>query len=284
MELALGTVQFGLRYGLADGPAPVAEREVRTILARAASLGIRMLDTAAVYGDIEARLAALAGDEPFRVITKLAPLPDGLRAADAAGWVRRSLDQAAGHLGGLLHGVMFHRADDLLGDAAQALWTAGAEWCATHGCKLGVSCYEPQTLARIRDCFQVALAQLPGNALDQRLRQASPAAGVEVHMRSVFLQGLLLMPLAESARRMPRAAPALQRWHAWLREAGLTPLVGALGIAKGVPGPSHCVVGVDNVGQFEEIVAAWREAPVLHAEALAESDLGVIDPRLWASK
>lgn len=147
MQLALGTVQFGLRYGVAGRDTAVPVDEARAILARAASLGIRWLDTAAAYGDI---------------------------------------------------------------------------------------------------------AQLPGNALDQRLRtEPVSAQGIEIHLRSVFLQGLLLMPEAAAAQRVPAAAGALARWHAWRRARSMEPLAAALGIVKALPGVSHCVVGVDNLAQLE---------------------------------
>jgi aryl-alcohol dehydrogenase-like predicted oxidoreductase len=242
-----------------------------------------MLDTAAAYGDIEARLARLSEGHSFGVVTKLPSKPPGLTASDARDWVNAALRKAYQRLGTSLCALMFHRADDLLDESGDYLWNRCAEWAERHRCKLGVSCYEPDTLARVRDRFPVAIAQLPANALDQRWAATDGAAGdgVEVHLRSAFLQGLLLMPEAEAAARVPRAAPALAHWHAWLRECSLAPLQAALGIVKGLPGCSHCVIGVDNEAQLEAIAAAWQEAAPLQAAALATRDLDVIDPRRW---
>lgn len=282
MELALGTVQFGLRYGVAGRDAPVPETEVRDILQCAAGSGIRTLDTAAVYGDIEARLARLIDDLPFDVVTKLPPLPSGLGNSEAARWVDAALVQARTRLGAHLHSVMFHHADDLLGSMADTAWDRCTSWAAKTGCNLGVSCYDTTTLARICERFPVKLAQLPGNAFDQRLRTAQfHPPGVELHLRSAFLQGLLLMPEHEAARMVPRAGHALARWHAWLHEHNLAPLEAALGVVKGLPGVTHCVVGVDDRLQLEAIVEAWCVAPTLHATELALADLTVIDPRCW---
>lgn len=149
MELALGTVQFGLRYGVAGRDTPVPEAEVREILARAFKLGIRMLDTAAAYGDIEARLPKLAGDLPFRIVTKLPPMPAEMTARDATTWAGQMLDQAHRRLGKRLDAVMFHRADDLLGPQADTLLEGCAAWAHERTCRIGVSCYDPDTLRRL---------------------------------------------------------------------------------------------------------------------------------------
>lgn len=73
IELALGTAQFGMRYGIAGRGTRVPAREVQQIFARAWELGIRMIDTAPVYGDIEARFDALTKDYPFAVVSKFHP-------------------------------------------------------------------------------------------------------------------------------------------------------------------------------------------------------------------
>jgi aryl-alcohol dehydrogenase-like predicted oxidoreductase len=286
MELALGTVQFGLGYGVAGRDTAVPAAAVRAILVRAHALGVRVLDTAAAYGDIEPRLAALADGLSFRVVSKLPPCPGGLTDQAAAAWAVQSLEQSRERLGPALRSMLFHRAEDLLEPHADALWAASAQYASAHGLKLGVSVYDAATLRRIQARFPVALAQLPGNALDQGLRLSPPARQTlgelqELHLRSAFLQGLLLMPQAAAVQRVPAAATALARWHSWCLALQQSPLVAALGIAKGLPGVSHCVVGVDSLAQLEAIAAAWHEAPVMQAEALATADTGVTDPRRW---
>lgn len=283
MQLALGTVQFGQRYGVAGRSTPVSESEIRSILACALAFGVRVLDTAAAYGNIEERLLGLANGGDFKIVTKLPPRPQGLGRAENLKWIDDALQSAQRRLGTSLYAVLFHRAEDLLDDSADGLWQGSAEWTQRQGCKLGVSCYDAATLDQVRRRFPIGIAQLPCNALDQRLRglldvDSSP---LELHIRSAFLQGLLLMPEAAAAARVPRAAPAIRRWHAWLREHSLAPLSAALGLVKGLQGVSHCVVGVDDEIQFRAIATAWNDAPPLRADELSVEDLDVIDPRRW---
>jgi hypothetical protein len=283
VELALGTVQFGLSYGVAGRGMPVPEDEVRLILRRAHELGIRLLDTAHAYGDIQGRLVRLSPCGAFKIVTKLPAVPTDIDVRQAQEWVGTALQRARDELGSSLHAVMFHRAEDLLDERGPALWDCCARWADDFGCKLGVSCYDPQVLVQVKARFPVAIAQLPGNVLDQRLASMPPSCtgGIDIHIRSAFLQGLLLISEAQAIRSVPRSASALRRWHAWLSEHDLQPLHAALGFVKGLPGASHCVVGVDTLDQLEEVAAAWQAAPALHADGLATVDPGVIDPRHW---
>ena len=276
VQLALGTVQFGVAYGVVGRCERVSDGDAAAILARAAAQGIRTLDTAAAYGDIEERLAGLCGAAPFAIVSKIPPLPaDG----DAAAFVTDAVNRSAQRLGPRLAALLFHRADDLLGAHADRIWRAAVR-ALPPGVKLGVSCYGPDELAAVAARHPVALAQLPGNALDQRLHgHAFP--GIELHLRSVFLQGLLLADAATGAARVPACAPALAAWQLFCTERGLAPLEAALGLARALPGVQRLVVGVDELAQLDAIHAAWQRSTPLAAPELACTDPAVIDPRHW---
>ena len=285
VELALGTAQFGMTYGIAGRGSAVPPREIREIVACAAGFGIRAIDTAPAYGDIEERLSAYLGELFFQVISKIPALPALSTAAEAAGFVERSIRTSRKRLGSSLGTVLFHRGADLLEQYGDEIWRAASDEASRTGVRLGVSCYAPSEAIAIREKFPVAVVQLPGNALDQRLRLNGAGirlAEVEVHLRSVFLQGLLLLPQATAAARVPRAAQPLAAWTAWLGEHGIDALHGALGVAKSLPGIRYCVVGVDRRSQLEEIAAAWQDSAPL-AAAISTDDLDVIDPRRWAT-
>jgi aryl-alcohol dehydrogenase-like predicted oxidoreductase len=280
-ELALGTAQFGLKYGIAGRGEVVPPAEVRRILSVAWEGGIRLLDTAPVYGDIEARLSTFIEGFDYTVISKIPPLPKGANQAEAAAFVREGIARAQERLDGHLGGLLFHHANDLLGPYGDAVWSASADVAHAADLKLGVSCYSPEDALTIVRRFPLTIAQLPGNAFDQRLESYAFPTSLGVHLRSVFLQGLLLLSPREVAARLPRGAAPAQQWARWCAEQGLTRLQAALCLAKGFSGASHCIVGVDSTAQLEEILSAWGQAKPLRAEHLAVSDQDVIDPRKW---
>lgn len=281
MRLALGTVQFGLAYGVAGRDSPVPPAEARRILERAAELGVGVVDTAAAYGDIEDRLLGLTAGLDLQVVTKLPARPAGLRGNEVGGWAQAAVERAIGLFGPSLHAILFHRAEDLLDAEGDFAWRGASDAASAAGVALGVSGYEPATVAAVSRRHPIALAQLPGNALDQSLR-TGPSTVHDVHVRSAFLQGLLLMDEAHAARRVPAAAAALRRWHGWCAARDLSPLIAALGCVKALPA-SHCVVGVDSLDHLEQVAAAWAQAPLLDAPELAVEDRDVIDPRRWGA-
>jgi aryl-alcohol dehydrogenase-like predicted oxidoreductase len=285
MQLALGTVQFGMAYGIGGSGHAVPDAEARSILRAAWQAGVRTLDTAAAYGDAETKLATLCEGLAFEVVSKVPAIPSEMKAADAVAFAIDAAARSRSRLGPLLRVLMCHRADDLLGERGAFVRDALQRWADREKVLLGASCYDAQTLLSLRAAGPVEVAQLPASALDQRVSQAlsSPLPGTEVHLRSVFLQGLLLMRQRQACARLPASAAALKRWHDWVQAAGLEPLEAALAIAKSFSAASTVVVGVESCSQFEAIAAAWARAHPTPAPQLAESDLSIIDPRRWTS-
>lgn len=279
MQLSLGTVQFGLAYGAVGLGHQVTPEMAASILAQAWADGVRLLDTAASYGDIENRLLGLCDKRPFRIVSKIRPLGT-LSAPEKARALQQSMEGSVSDLGEQLDALLFHSAADLLSSDGDALWKAARAALAGSTVRLGVSCYAPQELIELRSRFDIQIAQLPGNALDQRLHQMPALDGVELHLRSAFLQGLLLQAKA-GARRVPAAAKALQAWESRCTQARLSPAVAALGVVKDLPRVAHCVVGVESLDQWREIHKAWQEAQALHWPELASDDPEVFDPRVW---
>ncbi|MBL9066181.1 MAG: aldo/keto reductase [Sphingopyxis sp.] len=284
MELALGTVQFGLAYGVAGGSHPVSESETRTILAAAHEAGIRRLDTAPAYGDIEDRLAGLCGKLDFGIVSKIPAMPEGLSSAEAASWLRASVDLSRRRLGDRLCGIIFHDASLPIGAHGTALRDALAEAVAGTGIRIGASHYSADTFPDEVLWPDHAMAQLPGNAYDQRIDGFGDAlTDTEVSMRSAFLQGLLLVDRARAVARVPEAADWLARWDRWCTDVGLSPLAAALAVAKSFDTVDYCLVGVDSIAQLRDIVAAWDATSAIAAPELAGDDPRIFDPRQWRS-
>ena len=169
VELALGTVQFGLGYGVVGRAERVPEKEVQQILARAWELGIRVLDTAPAYGDIEEKLVSLLNGREFEIISKVPALISGMDAHTAEKFVLDAINQTRKRLGHSLKALLFHSAEDLLGEYGEIIWNVATQAILGTGIALGVSCYSPDEAFKIQKKYGIHIAQLPGNALDQRL-------------------------------------------------------------------------------------------------------------------
>jgi aryl-alcohol dehydrogenase-like predicted oxidoreductase len=283
MRLALGTVQFGLAYGIAGAAAPVADSEVRRILDLAFEAGVDMVDTAEVYGGVDGRLPELLRDR-FSVVTKVAPL-----GGESAAWRPRlgaSLRRAHELFGERLTGVLLHDANDLHGENGSAIAADMEVGAHRYGFRWGFSGYCPQEAQTLAETTLATLVQLPASAWDRRLLDAVPlrnqtGAAIGVHVRSVFLQGLLLLSEREANLRVPGAASALAAWHRYCAQVGQSPLKAALGVVRGFAGVERVVVGVDSTAHLQDILMAWSECSVLDAPELRVSDEALIDPRRW---
>ena len=105
--------------------------------------------------------------------------------------------------------------------------------------------------------------------------------GVEVHIRSVFLQGLLLMPAGTRPVFFDRWSGIWELWNRWLSENSLTPLQVCLRFALQQQGIRRVVIGVESAEQLEEILAAADGVlPVLPEEVQCSED-ELVNPSLW---
>jgi aryl-alcohol dehydrogenase-like predicted oxidoreductase len=285
-RLALGTVQFGLRYGIANQTGQVDRDAAASILEHAWAAAMDTLDTAIGYGQSEQRLGDI-GVARWQIISKLPPVPAD--CADVTAWVQESLDGALARLRvPRLYGLLLHHSQELRGPHAAALYraliTAREQGTAT---KIGVSIYAPEELDALVPQFSFDLVQAPFNVLDRRLSSSGwlrrlTDAETEVHVRSVFLQGLLLM---SADRRPPRFAhwEALwRRWHDWLRETQLAPVQACLGFVLSQPEIARVVIGVDTLTQLTEILRAVDAPCALPPPELMSADPGLIDPSRWS--
>lgn len=284
MKLALGTVQFGMQYGIANTGEQTGQAEVERILAYALQSGVDMLDTAVAYGDSEACLGA-AGVDYFRVVTKLpAEMGD-----DVESWVYEHLKASLKRLRiATAYGLLLHRSQQLLGTGGQLLARALAR-LKSEGlvAKIGVSIYDPKELELVtREC-PIDLVQAPLNVFDRRLMtsgwlQRLHDEGVEVHVRSVFLQGLLLMPRTRVPERFSPWSTLFDRWHAWLAENHANATEACLAFVDH-PMVDRAVIGVHNLAQFNEVLQASRGAAVKELPDLACNDTKLVNPSNWNS-
>lgn len=262
-RLALGTVQFGLEYGIANESGRIRPDAAAEILSQAAIHGIDILDTAINYGDSERVLGAV-GVADWKIVSKLPAVPDD--CSDVSAWVHFQVEGSLARLGVVhLYGLLLHRPDQMFGPLGRSLMNA-LEYLKKQGLvqKIGVSVYAPEDLAPLMDVMQIDLVQIPLNILDHRLVDTGWARrlkrlGVELHIRSAFLQGLLLMPAARRPTKFNRWQALWAIWDKWLSHTGLTPLQACLRYVLSVDDVDRVVVGVDSADQLREILVASQD-------------------------
>tara|TARA_B100000902_G_C27254229_1_gene886973 strand:- start:111 stop:986 length:876 start_codon:yes stop_codon:yes gene_type:complete len=258
-KLGLGTVQFGTNYGLNSKFGKVQPKEVVKILNYAHSKNINYLDTAPSYGDSE-KILGTSLKFDFRVITKTRHFKNNHITDKDLEFLSSDFNNSLTNLGcDSIYGLLVHNADDLLKPGAEKIIERLGEY-QNQGkvLKLGVSVYEPSQLKNILELFEVDLVQLPLNILDNRMIETEMLTllddkGIEVHARSVFLQGLLLMDSKDRPKKFNRWKRQWNIWHQWLEDNKLTALEATIRYAVSFPEISRVLVGVDTLSQLEDI-------------------------------
>lgn len=284
-RLAIGTVQFGQSYGLTNSRGQVGPREVAAILAYALTAGVDTLDTAVIYGDAE-RILGEVGVAGFRVVSKVPSVVNA--SGSVSGWLREQVRASLQRLRvERLSGLLLHNPDDLLGPHAADIAKTMAEVVAEGWVdKVGVSVYTPGQLERLFDLMPIQLVQLPLSVFDRRFDEAGwldrlTERGIEVHARSIFLQGLLLMDPASCPRSFAPWMPLIESWHDWLIANSRRPIDACVAHLASYPQISRCIVGCDGLDQLQEIIQAMRTPACRAPIQFAAKDASLLIPALW---
>ncbi len=264
MKLGLGTAQFGMPYGIANRGAAPPQEEITRVLDAAAAAGIDCLDTAPLYEDSEQRLGvALQGGCAFRIVTKSPAFANAEIGARECHELRSTLLRSLERLGqARVYGLLVHHANDVLKPGGRKL-TETLRALAHEGLveKIGVSVYTPEQLDRILQVFEPDLVQLPLSVLDQRFFQSGHLdrlkhRQVEVHARSIYLQGVLLMAPGNLPPFLAPLRNTLEEYGAALNAHGMSRMDGALAFVRSMAAVEYAIVGVQELKELHELIAA----------------------------
>ena len=278
MKLALGTVQFGLDYGVTNHDGQVAIDEVKNILDYAKDKGIDTLDTASGYGNSEQVLGEV-GVNNYQIITKTTPLKNGVDG------VIKGFYQSLDNLNtGQVDGLLIHNIDDVkdkrFGDLFHKLNELKEEGLIN---KIGFSTYTPDQVYFLLENFDFDLIQVPFNVFDTRLikggqLQALKKKNIEIHARSIFLQGVLL-DFDNLSSYFSKWKKQFDKYQSTVEKSGLSLLEYALNFTLNVQEIDKILVGVNSADQLKEIVQAKKKQSSLSAFPI--DDIALLNPGLW---
>jgi aryl-alcohol dehydrogenase-like predicted oxidoreductase len=274
-----------MKYGVANKKGLVLYNEVSTILELAWKNGIDTLDTAIAYGNSEEVIGNI-GVKSWNIITKLPVAPAEI--IDIKRWTQNQIKFSLGKLGVTsLYAVMLHTTAPLSTNKADIYWNTLQE-LKEQGViqKIGYSIYEPTELDNFYEKFQPDIIQSPYNILDNRLEnsgwlQRLSDESVEVHARSIFLQGLLLMSKMHRPFYFKKWDNLWQKWHQWLKETNSTALEASLSFVNDEDRISKIVVGIDDVKQLQEIIDASQRENKIANTVFFSTDERLINPSKW---
>lgn len=289
-KLGLGTVQWGIPYGIANKNGQTPESEVSQILSSAKKNDVVILDTAAGYGQAETILGK-QDLSTFQIVTKIPSFNEGMSDYEQKVFLIESLNKSLETLRiSKIYGFLFHNANNLLTSNSEILISTLLE-LKSQGLveKIGVSIYDDEQLKKILDTFTPDIIQLPINILDQRLIHNGRLAqlnqlGIEIHARSVFLQGLLLIELDSLPNFFSPIKPLLKKIQERAKEQQISLLEAALSFVRDLEWIDTVLVGVESKSQFLQCLKNFNVKKSFDATGLDCNLSQFINPTEWKIK
>lgn len=273
-KLVLGTVQFGCSYGINSAGRP-SNSMVREILSLALSAGIRTLDTSSAYGNAEEVLHdAMPQEAGFRIVSKYPKGSPAVRDCFTASLRRLGVPCLYGYM---LHHFELYRSDPSVWDGFRALREDGLVR------KIGFSLYGPEELELLlKREVDFNLLQIPRNLFDRRFDDYLPelqARGVEVHVRSTFLQGLFFKDRESLSDKLLPLKKYLLELDEYAAARNMSVAEAALNYNLQNPHIGGVLIGVDNVSQLKSNLACVSGVPVEPDIRVAGQEL--LNPANW---
>lgn len=294
-SLVLGTAQLGMTYGVANESGQPGQNRADAIVSEAWQKGIREFDTAQAYGNSEAVLGKALGKlnnrDEARITTKLDPSIDCSNTKA----VIEAMDKSLNRLGAnKLHAILLHNEKHL------DLWDGGLGAalgeCVESGRirYLGISVYTPERALAALNMKGLDVVQVPANIVDQRFEKEgifklARKVKKQIYIRSVYLQGLLLLNEDVVAKKMAFALPVVKKFHQLAKDFNLVPQELAFGYARTKFPDAKIIFGADHPFHVTENIkfanTPVTEKLIAKAKTLFESmERRVVDPSLWNLK
>jgi aryl-alcohol dehydrogenase-like predicted oxidoreductase len=283
-KIVLGTAQFGMDYGITNLQGKISMDLAHQILDDAVGMNINTLDTAISYGDSQSLLGQYSNLTKFSIITKVPELDMPIKSSSIINAIKSSLNILnKAHL----EYCLLHRPEQLLQEGGGKIWKT-LEQLKQDGLigKIGCSVYEPEMIEMLIENFDLDVVQAPYSIFDRRLDSSGLLAklnhlNIEVHVRSIFLQGLLLMPSHDLPSKFFSWRDAWINFEKWLEDGNINRMNALVNFALQDQRIDKVLVGVSSQNDLKQIAAALVNQNLFNAVPNFSNDPNLLDPRKW---
>jgi aryl-alcohol dehydrogenase-like predicted oxidoreductase len=286
-KIELGSAQWGSAYGVSNTIGKTNYREISDILSIAYSNGIRIIDTAPIYGDLKNSISE-QNLKKFELITKTPKFCKSIINQQDITELKSSFCNSLNTFKkSQFYGALVHHAPDLLAEGGKYIADALNDFKEKGKLKkIGVSIYDSKNLDIICDRLRPDIIQLPINVIDQRFIkdgtiQYLKKKGIEIHARSIFLQGLLLMPHLSMPAYFNQWKNILSTWQKACHDQNFNFLQAALNFVFNIKEIDYYLIGFENSTQLSECISNLNFKKKFDANDLNCFDVDLINPTNW---
>jgi aryl-alcohol dehydrogenase-like predicted oxidoreductase len=287
-KIVLGTVQFGLEYGVNNTSGKPNSETVFAILDFGYQNSLRYLDTAEAYGDSQEIIGKYhqQSNNKFDVITKFSAnrkdLPENIYNRIKHNIKTLSVDY--------LYGYMFHSYSDF--ETSYEYHMDGIQRAKNKGLvqKFGVSIYTNKEFENIINCEEIDFIQLPFNLLDNASHRkdlilSAKQKGIEIHTRSVFLQGLFFKQKSSLSPKLRPLLPYLNKIEEISLKTKLSISELALNYSIQQADIDYVLLGVETLSQLESNILSLKKELSLETmqevNEISVNEIELLNPSNW---
>ena len=284
-KIVLGSANFDQIYGIKKNF--IKEREIKKLFNFASKNKIKTIDTSPLYNKSE-RIIGLLNNNRFKIISKIPKPPKNIKRENIKKWLKQNVMISLKNLKiKKFECLLLHNANSLLCKNGDEIYK-GIRNMKINGftSKIGVSIYDFNVLDKILKKFKFNLIQAPFNILDRRLVEKGwlkklKKRKIEVHARSIFLQGILLLKHNQLPKKLIKLSKKLMVWENWLKKNKFSSLQVCLSFVLNQRQLDGIVVGYNNTNQLNQILKLKQIKNNFSLPNLNIKDKKLIDPREW---
>ena len=284
-EIILGSANFNQIYGITKNF--INKKEIKRSFNLALKNNIRIIDTSPLYSKSE-KIIGLLNNGKFKIISKIPKIPRNIKKKNIKKWVKLKVSNSLKNLKiKKFECLLLHNVDSLLSKNGNEIYK-NIKNMKRIGLtnKIGISIYDFNILDKILKKFKFDLIQAPFNILDQRLVTTGwlkklKKRKIKVYVRSIFLQGILLLKHNQLPEKLKKLNKNLIIWENWLKKNKFKPLQVCISFVLNQRQLDGIVVGYNNKNQLNQILKQKKMKSSFSIPNLNIRNRKLIDPRKW---
>ncbi len=248
-KIILGTVQFGMNYGISNKIGKPSSKEVGEILNFAYDNGISTVDSADGYGDALEILGNYNHNNTrkYNLNTKFKACELELNTQLDISLQKMNADS--------INVYYYHSFEDYI---CYPAYKEQLSLLKDRGKikRIGLSVYENIQFKKACEDESIDVIQVPYNLLDNQSQKGAlinlaKNNGKQIQVRSVFLQGLFFLPISKIPAKLKSLIPYLKKVHEISKVANISIGQLALNYTLQQEGVDHVIIGVESLDQLK---------------------------------
>ena len=284
-KIIIGSANVNNSYGLKKNK--ILGSDFKKLLNYASRKKLKIIDTSPNYANAEKVIGSIKKN--FKIITKIPKIPNTIKNHNIEDWILKIVNNSQKNLRSKkIYGILIQDAQTLLTYRAEKIYNTIKKLQTSGVIKnIGISIYDFKILAPIIKKFKIDFIQVPFNILDQRLLHNKlilkiKKKGIKIHVRSIFLQGLLIeKDIKLPKKKLKKLKLLLSKWYDWAKKNNINPFHACLEFILNNKNIDKFVIGFNGLNHLKQVVNYKKRNINFQNFRIKTKESNLLDPRKW---